>query len=436
MLKSVFGGDTTVKNIESRNFQIFLFLVLFLQVSNVAAVEEPAEQWNRSFGGNGEDSAWCIQQTSDGGYIVAGSTASYGKGTEGYPDAWLIKVDKSGNMQWNKTYGGTYFDEGYFTRQTSDGSYALSGYTFPSGYAEPWLIKTDKKGNEMWNKVSDNITHWDYLQYMVERTFDGGYIVGDTIQHEIECQYDLLMVDNDIRLTKYDLNGNQQWNITFGQKNSSETLDPLLTSVKQAPDGGYVIASSINLNETNTNSDIWLIKTNEHGQEQWNKTFGGPLDDSAFSLSVTSDNSYVLTGKYTKSCSFEIEGAAFILKTDSEGNQEWIKIFSNCTLYSIQQTSDSGYVAAGVKNGNVWLVKLESDKEDTGHEGGKNTEPDNWEGTKSENCEDTEPDNWEDTESENCEDIESGNTSDGFSAQIRHYICDIFRGVFQWGYYT
>lgn len=417
-----------VKNVEYRTFQIFLYLVLFLQVLNVAAAEGPAEQWNRSFGGNGEDSAWCIQQTSEGGYIVAGTTASYGKGTEVYPDAWLIKVDKSGNMQWNKTYGGTYFDEGYFTRQTSDGGYVLSGYTFPSGYGEPWLIKTDKNGNKMWDKVSDNIAHEDYLQYRAERTFDGGYIIGDTIEHEIGSQYDLLMVDADVRLTKYDLNGNQQWNNTFGQKNSSETLNPFLSSIKQASDGGYVIASSINLNETNTNSDIWLVKTNEHGQEQWNKTFGGPLDDSVYSLSVTSDNGYVLAGKYTEPCSFGPDSAAFILKTDSEGNQEWMKVFSNCTLYSVQQTSDSGYVAAGVKNENAWLVKLANDIEGTEYEGGKNI------GSEDDN--DTEYENGKDTESEYGESIESKNTSDSLSTQIRHYICDIFRGIFQWDYYT
>jgi len=107
LLQLFFEGSTVIKTVEHIIFQIFLFLVLFLQVSNVAAVEEPLEQWNRSFGGNGEDSAWCIQQTSEGGYIVAGTTASYGKGIEGYPDAWLIKIDKSGNMQWNKTYGET-----------------------------------------------------------------------------------------------------------------------------------------------------------------------------------------------------------------------------------------------------------------------------------------------------------------------------------------
>lgn len=416
-----------VKNVEYRIFQIFLVLTLFSQSVNVVAAEAPAEQWNRSFGGNSDDSAWCIQQTSDGGYIVAGTTASYGKGAEGYPDAWLIKVDKSGNMQWNKTYGGTYFDEGYFTRQTSDSGYVLSGYTFPSGYGEPWLVKTDNNGNKIWDKVSDNITHEDYLQHRAERTSDGGYIIGDVVVYEIGSYQDLVLTETDIRLTKYDISGNQQWNNTFGKNHSLETLSSNLDHVKQTPDNGYVIASTTKSNDLNS-YDIWILKTDEYGQEQWNKTFGGLMDDSATSISLTLDNGYVLAGMYNDSWAFETDDNAFILKTDSEGNQEWMAIFSNCTLYSVQQTSDGGYVAAGVKNGNVWLVKLAGDGKDTKYEAGKDTE--------SENCEDIESENGKDTESENGESIGYGNTSDSFSAQIRHYICDIFKGVFQWDFYT
>ncbi|WP_292388857.1 hypothetical protein [Methanosarcina sp. UBA5] len=393
----------------------------------MAKAASPAEQWNRSFGGDKEDSSWCIQQTSDGGYIVAGITASYGKGTEGYPDAWLIKINNNGNLQWNKTYGGTYFDEGYFTRQTSDGSYVLSGYTFPSGYAEPWLIKTDKKGKEMWNKVSDNITQGDYLQYKAERTSDGGYIIADIVEYEIGEDDGLLLVDYDIIITKYDMSGNQQWSNTFGKNNSLETLNSLLDPVKQTSDNGYVIASTTKSNDS-TSYDIWLIKTDEHGREQWNKTFGGPMDDSAFSISLTSDNGYVLAGMYNDSWAFETDGDAFILKTDVDGNQEWMKIFSNCTLYSVQQTSDGGYVAAGVKNRNAWLVKLAGDGEDAMYEAGKDTESKDGKDIESEDGKDTEP--------ENGESIGSGNMSDSLSAQIRYYICDIFKGVFQWDYYN
>ncbi|HII01937.1 TPA: hypothetical protein HA351_09930 [Methanosarcinaceae archaeon] len=353
---------------------LFLVLILLIQSLNVAAAAAPAEQWNRSFGGGSEDNFRCVEQTSDGGYVVAGSTYSYGKGTKGYPDAWLIKVDNKGDLQWNKTFGGTYFDEGYFTRQTSDGGYVLSGYTFPSGYAEPWLVRTDRNGNEMWNKVSDEITHEDYLQYMAERTSDGGYIIGDTVVHEIGSYFASLLVDYDIRITKYDINGNQQWNSTFGKNQSLETLNPLLNSVKQTSDGGYVIASTTRSKESNSD-DIWFIKTDESGQEQWNKTFGGPMDDAAISISITSDNGYVLTGRYNDSLSFVIDGSAFILKTDSDGNQEWLKEFTNCTLYSVQQTSDGGYVAAGVKNENAWLVKLAGDGRNT-ENGGSSIESD------------------------------------------------------------
>ncbi|WP_440955576.1 hypothetical protein ACSAZK_00980 [Methanosarcina sp. Mfa9] len=349
-----------VKNTEYKMSLLFLVLVLLIQPLNVAAAAAPAEQWNRSFGGGSEDNFRCVEQTSDGGYIAAGSTYSYGKGTKGYPDAWLIKVDNKGNMQWNKTFGGTYFDEGYVTRQTSDGGYVLSGYTFPSGYAEPWLVRTDRNGNEMWNKVSDEITHEDYLQYMAERTSDGGYIIGDTVIHEIGSYFASLLVDYDIRITKYDVSGNQQWNNTFGKNQSLETLNPLLYPVKQTSDGGYVIASTTRSNESNS-YDIWLIKIDESGQELWNKTFGGPKDDVGISISMTSDNGYVVTGKYNDSLSFVTGGSAFILKTDSDGNQEWLKELPNCTLYSVQETSDGGYVAAGVKNRNAWLVKLAGD---------------------------------------------------------------------------
>ncbi|WP_440947770.1 hypothetical protein ACSAZL_05840 [Methanosarcina sp. T3] len=358
------------KNAESRVFRIFLILILFSQVSNIASAEAPAEQWNRSFGGNDKDNSRCVEQTLDGGYVVAGTTDSYGKGSDGQSDAWLIKLDKNGNIEWNKTYGETYAEWGFLARQTSDGGYVLSGYSFPHGYNQSYLVKTDRNGNEIWSKISEEISHEDYLQYVAERTSDVGYIIGDMVEYEIP-DYDKyeLFIDTDIRLTKYNISGSQQWNNTFGNKNNSEMVESWSCPVRQTPDCGYIIAGTIDSNKTNffeTNSfdyDIWLIKTDEYGQEQWNKTFGGSNTDAAFSISLTSDEGYVLTGIYDNPNSFGYEDGAFILKTDSKGNQEWIKVFPNCTLYSGQQTSDGGYIAAGVKNGNAWLVKLEGDRE-------------------------------------------------------------------------
>lgn len=205
----------------------------------------------------------------------------------------------------------------------------LSGYTFPYGYNQFYLVKTDKDGNEIWSKISEEISHEDYLQYIAERTSDGDYIVGDMVEYEIpEYSKFELLIDTDIRLAKYIINGSQEWNNTFGKKISSEMVDSWSRPTRQTSDGGYIIAGTIHVNETDV-YDIWLIKTNEYGQEQWNKTFGGPMDDSAFSISVTSDNGYVLTGMYNGSWAFGIDNSAFILKTDSDGNKAWLKELPN-----------------------------------------------------------------------------------------------------------
>ncbi len=197
----VFWGDKMIKKNKYKMFQVFLVSILFLYLSTLAAASAPAEQWNRSFGGDGKDISRCVQQTSDGGYIVAGTTIPYGKELEGYHDAWLIKVDKNGNIQWNKTFEKMYAGLGYFTRQTSDGCYVLLGSTLPSdysflpGFSEPWMIKIDTNGNVIWKKDYDKITHEDYLQYRAERTSDGGYIIGDTAWHEIGSYEDLLLIE-------------------------------------------------------------------------------------------------------------------------------------------------------------------------------------------------------------------------------------------------
>ena len=344
--------------------------------SIATASDAPSEEWNLLMGIAGKsapdnDHFTYVQQTSDGGYIVSGTTSSYGKGADGYPDAWLVKLDKNGNLQWNKTYGGTYFDWGFFVKQTSDNGYAMTGLTFPSGYGEPWLVKTDNKGNEMWDKVSDEISHYDSLEYVVERTDDGGYIVPGTVEYEMpDNERFLLMIDSDILLTKYDSKGIMSWNSTFGQKVKCEMIDTFSRPIRQTNNGGYIVASTIFVDETN-GYDIWLIKTDEFGNEQWNKTYGGQNDDSAFCVSLTSDNGYILAGMYNDSWSFGMDGSAFILKTDSNGNQEWIKDFANSTLHSVEQTLDNGYVAAGAKDGRAWVVKLEGDnvvsKNESGH---------------------------------------------------------------------
>ena len=129
-------------------------------------------QWNKTYGGTSYDWAYALVQTSDGGYALAGRTASFGAGGD---DFWLVKTDSAGNMQWNKTYGGTNDDMAFALVQTSDGGYALAGYTtsFGAGGLDFWLVKTDSAGNMQWNKTYGG-TNND-MAFALVQTSDGGY---------------------------------------------------------------------------------------------------------------------------------------------------------------------------------------------------------------------------------------------------------------------
>ena len=134
--------------------------------------------WNQTYGGLGVDGAYCIIQTNDGGYVMAGETDSFGAGNR---DFWLVKTDRFGDHVWNQTYGGTNHDTGWSVVQTSDGGYAIAGYTrsFGAGSGDVWLVKTDSIGNHQWNQTYGG-TYSDYGGSMVQ-TSDGGYaIVGET----------------------------------------------------------------------------------------------------------------------------------------------------------------------------------------------------------------------------------------------------------------
>jgi hypothetical protein len=227
--------------------------------------------WTRTFGRSNMDRGYCVQQTSDGGYIITGFTQSYGAG---YADVWLIKTDPLGILQWDRTFGGSNYDYGFSVQQTSDGGYIITGETlsYGLGWGDVWLIKTDSEGYMLWNHTFGSAGGGDWGT-SVQQTTDGGYIITGTTA-------------GDVCLIKTDSEGNMMWNRTlFGQYGVTETG----SSVQQTTDGGYVIASA-------GYGDVWLVKTDSLGFQQWIQTFGGTGSDGGHSVQQTTDGGYIIAG--------------------------------------------------------------------------------------------------------------------------------------------
>ena len=307
--------------------------------------------WQKTYGGSGIDVAHSIQQTSDGGYIVAGSTNSFGAG--GY-DIWVLKLNSDGTVAWQKTYGGASSDGASSIRQTSDGGYIVAGGTnsFGAGEGDIWVLKLNSDGTVAWQKTYGGAG--DDLAFSIQQTSDGGYIVAGRT-------YSFGAGERDFWVLKLNSDGTVAWQKTYGGGVIDEA-----TSIQQTSDGGYIVAGYTSSFGAG-GDDIWVLKLDGDGNVAWQKTYGGGSDDEAHSIQQTNDGGYVVAGRTS---SFGAGGDdIWVLKLDGDGNVAWQKTYGGASddeANSIQQTSDGGYVVAGstksfgAGDADYWVLKLKS----------------------------------------------------------------------------
>ncbi|PKL86656.1 MAG: hypothetical protein CVV22_00775 [Ignavibacteriae bacterium HGW-Ignavibacteriae-1] len=348
----------------------------------------PQVEWQKTFGGSGFDIAYSIQETSDVGYIVAGSTWSKdGDITEnkGMSDVWILKLKFDGTLEWQKTYGGSKQDGAYSMQETSDGGYIVAGITESyggdisqkNGSWDLWVLKLSTDGKIEWEKTYGGSGQEGANS--IQETRDGGYIVagytgsknGDIIENKGWW---------DMWVLKLSIDGTLEWQKTFGGSGRDHAQ-----SILQTIEGGYIVAGYTSSNdgdvtEKNGIFDVWVLKLGFDGNIEWQKTYGGSLSDTAQSIQVTSDGGYIVAGYSTSNDGDVTENKGqsdlLVLKLRIDGSIEWQKTYGGSDIdraYSIQEALDGGYIVTGHSfsidgdvtenkgSSDIWLLKLRTD---------------------------------------------------------------------------
>jgi hypothetical protein len=324
--------------------------VLFLVATTAA---DPGDTlWTRTYGGIDSDGCYSVQETSDGGYIVGGQTWSFGVGCY---DVWLLKTDSQGDTLWTRTYGGSEYEFRVSLDQTSDGGYVMIATTdsFGAGGYDIYLVRTDSQGNVLWTRTYGGNEN-DFGE-SVRQTYDGGFII-------VAQTHSFGAGLSDLYLVKTDSEGDTLWTRTYGGIWSDWG-----ESVEQTPDGGYIVAGGTHSFDLQY-SNVFLLKTDPSGDTIWTRAYGGGLADWGESVQQTSDGGYIIAG-YTRSFGAGLWDM-YVLRTDGRGDTLWTRTYGGSFgdyAYSVQETSDGGYVIAGWTASfgagfeDVYLVRTDSE---------------------------------------------------------------------------
>ena len=319
--------------------------------------------WQKTYLG-AIDYGYVIHQTKDGGYIVAGQTNVYGP--VGI-NVWIIKLNSNGKIEWQKIYGGVGDDGVYSIQQTSDSGYIVAGFTscFGAGGKDFWVLKLNSDGLIAWQKTYGGTS--DEIANSIVQTIDGGYILtGWTMSFS---DVDISKRMPDFWVLKLNSDGSVVWQKTYGGAGQE-----FVRTILQTKDDCYLV-SGLTTSFGAGNGDMWLIKLNSDGTIRWQKAYGGKGDDGANSMQITNDGGCIVAGSTTSfgAGSYDVwllklnsDGMIEWQKTYGGAGGDW--------GISTQQTKDGGYIVAGESSSfesfsreevsilsDAWVLKLKKD---------------------------------------------------------------------------
>ena len=308
--------------------------------------------WEKNYGGKDTDQAGHVIATSDGGYLIVGITDSFGAGGE---DVYLLKIDAQGTEEWTKTLGGGFNDVINQIVALSSGNYLMVGATIKSNGQDrdAWLVQIDESGDVIWNKTFGSTEGGETFSG-IQQADDGGYFfVGSTTSYGNG--------GFDVYLVKVDVNGNEQWFKTYGGSDWDEA-----SKIRKMPDGTLIISGYTSSKGAGAR-DIYLLKVDQKGNLIWDKTYGTPNNDAAGGLLVDQNGNIYISGstvvRKTKQKQYV---DIYMCSTNSEGQIIWEKIFGGKNNESIGRLifdNDGGIIGCGStdsysKANDVYLVKF------------------------------------------------------------------------------
>ena len=343
---------TTLNKQTSFFVALSLILVLFSTCrkgsSKYKSTNVPKIQWQKTIGDNNAVSINDAQQTTDGNYILAGTKHN----DLNSRDYWIAKLNSNADIEWEKTYGGSRTDEAKSIQQTTDGGYIVAGSTFShdgdvtnnNGGNDAWILKLTTNGDIEWQKTYGGSAD-DYLN-SIKQTTDGGYIaVGGSNSNNGDIPNNQGYTD--AWIIKIDTNGNIEWSKTFGGNASDGLVD-----IQQTTNGGYLTVGVTQ--STDGWGDYLVINLQTNGNLEWQKTYGSIYTDIASCIQKTNDGHYLLVGYSNSNDGTTINpngnSDALLIKIDNLGNilqQTSVGTNDSEVANNILQTHDNNFLIVG-----------------------------------------------------------------------------------------